>query len=88
MEVSVLAKVTVTNDGALPWAEFSSLRCITGPDCGFTALPLGALPPGEMAELVLDLAFAPHQPAGMSGWVMIDEQGQPFGPLLLLQVSR
>jgi hypothetical protein len=89
-DVSALTKVIVTNNGSLPWPETSSLRAIAGPVYDFPDLPLGAVAAGDAVELVLDLNFGPgHAGEGkVSGWAMIDEKGQPFGPLLLLEVSR
>jgi len=88
--VSAVGKVIVTNDGALPWPECSALRAVSGPAYAFPELPLGPVAAGDTVELVLDLSFGPGEPGGsaISAWAMVDEQGQPFGPLLLLEVSR
>jgi len=89
-EASATAKVVVTNDGALPWPELSKLRSVTGPAYGFPEMELGPVPPGDAVELVLDLSLGLGQQgeAAMSGWAMVDEEGQPFGPLLVFDVAR
>jgi len=89
-EASAIAKVVVTNDGALPWPELSKLRNVTGPAYSFPEMELGPVPPGDAVELVLDFSLGLGQPgeSAMSGWAMVDEEGQPFGPLLLFEVAR
>jgi hypothetical protein len=87
---SAVAKAVVTNDGNVPWPESSMLQCVAGPAYAFPDMQLGAVPAGETVELVLDLAFGLGQPgeATLSAWAMVDEHGEPFGPLLLLEVAR
>jgi len=89
-DASSMVKVIITNNGTLSWPEVSALRAVSGPAYGFPELALGAVPPGETVELVMDLAFGLWQAgaAECSGWAMIDEHGQPYGPLLLLEVTR
>lgn len=87
---SAIAKVVITNDGALPWPEASAIRSVAGPAYGFPEMELGAVPVGETVEFALDFSFGAGQggDGALSAWAMIDEDGQPFGPLLLLEVSR
>jgi len=89
-EARALAQVVVANDGALPWPELSVLRSVAGPAYNFPELQLGAVPVGDAVEFNMDLSFGSGQPgeAVMSGWAMVDEHGEPFGPLLLLEVTR
>jgi len=89
-DTTAIVKVVITNDGALPWPEASSLRAVSGPAYGFPDLALGAVPSGDTVELVMDLTFGGGQAgeATLSGWAMIDEHGHPFGPLMLLEVAR
>lgn len=85
-----IAKAIITNNGAIPWPETAALQCVAGPAYAFPGLSLGAVPAGETVELVLDFNFGPGQAgeAALSAWAMIDEYGEPFGPVLLLEVAR
>lgn len=88
--VGALAKVIITNDGGSAWPDSTTLRAVAGPEYGFPELYLGSVPAGDTVEISLDLTFGPAHAgeAALSGWAMTDESGQPFGPLLLLEVSR
>lgn len=85
----VLGRVVVRNAGLAPWPANTTLRIVAGEAFGFEALTVGALPAGHMAELVLDLALPAHAKPGAGGrsaWVLEDGHGNPFGPLLVLEV--
>ncbi|CAE7546345.1 unnamed protein product [Symbiodinium sp. CCMP2592] len=58
-ESRAIVKAVVVNDGTEPWPEASLLKLSEGPSWGFRELSLGAVPPGETVELVLDLSFLP-----------------------------
>lgn len=84
-----ITSVIVQNSGQEAWPDGTSLRIVAGDPYGFDAMPVGALPPGHAAELTLDLAL--HVPSGSgcrSCWVLVDSHGEPFGPLLCLEVTR
>lgn len=87
---SATGKILMTNNGTLAWPEICSLRAVAGPTYDFPELTLGSVPPGDSVEIILDLKFGLGQQgdAALSCWAMVDEQGLPFGPLMLLQVSR
>eukprot|EP00441_Pelagodinium_beii_P043417 CAMPEP_0197627242 /NCGR_PEP_ID=MMETSP1338-20131121/5909_1 /TAXON_ID=43686 ORGANISM="Pelagodinium beii, Strain RCC1491" /NCGR_SAMPLE_ID=MMETSP1338 /ASSEMBLY_ACC=CAM_ASM_000754 /LENGTH=198 /DNA_ID=CAMNT_0043197915 /DNA_START=40 /DNA_END=633 /DNA_ORIENTATION=- len=61
----LLAKVVVQNHGATAWPADACLQHVAGNPFGFDSLPIGALLPGQGAELTLDLAL--HVPEPMSG---------------------
>lgn len=86
-----LARAAVANGGATAWPEATTLRLVAGDGHGFTELAVGALPPGSGAELVLDLSLGAAPPershqGTRSAWVLEDGNGEPFGPLLVLEV--
>jgi len=78
------SKIMVKNTGTLPWSESTSLRSVAGPDLSLSALPLGAVPAGDIVEIVLDFVIK-HSVGGRSAWAMCDGSGEPFGPLLLFE---
>lgn len=85
---SAVVKAYVKNDGAVAWPESCALRIAAGPAHGFPEMPLGSVAPGDAVELVLDLNMA-HLARGtgaQSAWAICDESGQPFGPVLVLEV--
>jgi len=87
---AAVATATVMNDGTLAWPASSALRLIAGPALGLPEVPLGALAPGEAAQIVMDFAVERGQPgeSGRSAWTMVDEQGEPFGPLFIFESHR
>jgi len=89
--VLVLARVAVLNNGNCDWPEATALRLTAGDALGFPALPIGAVPVGQGAELTLDLrTFTPPDVVPgvgrRSAWVLEDGLGRPFGPLLIMEV--
>lgn len=86
-----LLKAVVTNDGTEAWPDACSLQLVAGPALGFPALPLGPVSPGETVELVLDLGLGAEggqRGVGqLSAWAVLDEQGTPFGPLMMVEVG-
>eukprot|EP00928_Gymnodinium_smaydae_P054028 TRINITY_DN3787_c0_g1_i2.p2 TRINITY_DN3787_c0_g1~~TRINITY_DN3787_c0_g1_i2.p2 ORF type:complete len:292 (+),score=71.71 TRINITY_DN3787_c0_g1_i2:87-962(+) len=87
------ARVRVRNAGLEAWPEATTLRVVAGESHGFGALPIGALPGGHAAELLLDLQISPPATSSVcagagtrSGSILVDGAGAPFGPLLTLEV--
>lgn len=80
----------LTNNGTEPWPETTALQIVSGPSLEFPHVPLGSLSPGETEQLVMDLTIGPGDAgdAALSAWAMVDAQGQPFGPLMLLEIVR
>lgn len=83
------ALIYVGNDGGVTWPAASRLRLVTGPDMGLYILPIETeVPPGAHVELSLQFvvkSFDPEVKSQRSGWVL-ENAGEPFGPLLLLEV--
>lgn len=88
--ISVVARAAVFNNGTCTWPDSAALRIVAGDSFGLHSLPCGGLPPGCGAELVLDLAVpataADRGMGGRSAWVLIDGDGEPFGPVLVVEV--
>jgi len=88
----VVASVVVLNDGAREWSAGTALRIVAGDAHGFDMMPAGPLAAGQAAELRLDLLVPTDGKDVSSGcgkrsaWVLTDEFGEPFGPLLVLEV--
>eukprot|EP00747_Dinoflagellata_sp_TGD_P169994 gnl/TRDRNA2_/TRDRNA2_200399_c0_seq1.p1 gnl/TRDRNA2_/TRDRNA2_200399_c0~~gnl/TRDRNA2_/TRDRNA2_200399_c0_seq1.p1 ORF type:complete len:391 (-),score=65.75 gnl/TRDRNA2_/TRDRNA2_200399_c0_seq1:37-1131(-) len=90
-DLTVWARAIVRNNGDSAWPASSALRLVAGDGCGFYAMPIGAILPGQHAMLTLDLHLPPsgnvHSGSGTrSAWVLEDGYGAPFGPLLVLEV--
>jgi len=87
--LSVVARVAVFNDSPCTWPEETALRIVAGDCLGLPELHCGGLPPGCGAELVLDLEVPAEATRGMGGrscWVLADADGEPFGPVLVVEV--
>ncbi|CAE8610294.1 unnamed protein product [Polarella glacialis] len=86
--VPICAKLVVVNDGAVAWPETTSVALVSGDAFGFPQMQLGALNPGEAAELIMDLSLParPQPGAARSSWAILDASGTPLGPILLLEV--
>jgi len=89
--VPAMVRAVVANDGKHEWPEGTALRIVAGNSFGLDALPCGGLPPCCAAELLLDLSVPTVEPSGptfgtRSAWVLTDGYGQPFGPVLTVEV--
>lgn len=89
-ESRAIVKAVVVNDGTEPWPEASLLKLSEGPSWGFRELSLGAVPPGETVELVLDLCFLPGHLCDhvVSVWSLVDSSGEAFAPPMVVEVTR
>merc|ERR1712137_213345 len=80
----------VYNDGDSAWPEGTALRIVAGKSYGFDCMHIGMLPPGYAADLNIDVRVQSEsltKGGGVrSAWVLTDNEGQPFGPLLALEV--
>lgn len=83
------ARVAIMNTGPEAWAAGTALRIVAGDAYGFDAMHIGSVEAGCGADITLDLAL-PLLPTGFVGqrsaWVLVDDKGDPFGPLLVLEV--
>jgi len=83
------AKAVVTNDGSIPWPESTTIAIAAGEAFGLPSMPLGALQPGDAAEIIFDLNLPLKQEPGKvhSIWTLTNTAtGEPFGPLFILEV--
>eukprot|EP00931_Biecheleriopsis_adriatica_P085563 TRINITY_DN6015_c0_g1_i1.p1 TRINITY_DN6015_c0_g1~~TRINITY_DN6015_c0_g1_i1.p1 ORF type:complete len:222 (-),score=54.23 TRINITY_DN6015_c0_g1_i1:17-682(-) len=82
-----VSRAIVQNCGAEAWPAGTTLQIVAGDSFGFDSLFIGPLEPGQGAALHLDFSLRAPPPEGCrSCWVLVDEQGEPFGPLLALEV--
>mmetsp|Transcript_41188 Transcript_41188/g.94736 ORF Transcript_41188/g.94736 Transcript_41188/m.94736 type:complete len:230 (-) Transcript_41188:96-785(-) len=88
-KVPVLANVILRNTGSLPWPASTRLCLVAGVSHGFEQLWLGPIPAGETIQVSMDLhmsvAGMETTPGVRSAWVLTDDSGEPFGPLLILE---
>eukprot|EP00929_Paragymnodinium_shiwhaense_P071300 TRINITY_DN36261_c0_g1_i1.p1 TRINITY_DN36261_c0_g1~~TRINITY_DN36261_c0_g1_i1.p1 ORF type:complete len:274 (+),score=48.15 TRINITY_DN36261_c0_g1_i1:122-943(+) len=91
----VCAQVALRNGGAAAWPKATALRVVAGDPYGFDVMPIGPLPSGHGACLTMDLCIPSPavQDKGVSigcgkrsAWVLTDDLGRPFGPLLVLEI--
>mmetsp|Transcript_84449 Transcript_84449/g.262187 ORF Transcript_84449/g.262187 Transcript_84449/m.262187 type:complete len:277 (-) Transcript_84449:171-1001(-) len=88
--VQAVARAVVINNGRAAWPAATAVRIVAGDAYGFGAMHVGALEPGQGADLALDLVLPTDaEPCSgkRSAWVLTDDHGEPFGPLLVLEVA-
>lgn len=86
---SLIAAVILSNDGTESWPSATALRCCFGNSIGFDVMALGPVASGEMVQVVMDFDFSlsvNFHGGQRSAWVMTDDAGEPFGPVLALEV--
>merc|ERR1712060_971097 len=86
--VPACAKVVIVNDGQVPWPETASLVVVAGDAMDFPHMALGALQPGEAAEVAMDLKLPAKaaRESCRSAWALVDSAtGQPLGPLIFFE---
>lgn len=81
----------VYNDGDSAWPEGTALRIVAGNSYGFDCMHIGVLPPGCAADLNIDVVVQGSDSMTKGGgvrsaWVLTDNDGMPFGPVLALEV--
>jgi len=89
LALPVVARIAVLNNGKCAWPEATALRIVAGDPFGFDALACGGVLPGCGAEFTLDLSVPACGDRGTgvrSAWVLTDDHGRPFGPLLVVEV--
>lgn len=84
-------RLVIGNDGDDMWPASTKLQLVSGIDWGLVELHVGEVRPGLHVELSLELRVAFSDEAGQSdhhssAWVL-EADRQPFGPLLLLDVT-
>jgi hypothetical protein len=97
-DVPVCAKVTMVNDGKVPWPETTAVVLQAGNALGVPMLPLGTVAPGESAEVIMDLLLPPkdlkasprQEPGAIAStsWAVADAAtGNALGPLLIFETT-
>jgi len=87
----VITRVVVQNTSSSPWPDATTLRLVAGQAHGFEIMQLGCVFPGHAADITMDLNICvdSSNTPGLgcrSAWVLVDDLGRPFGPLLVLEV--
>jgi len=93
--VPVSAKVSVQNDGEVPWPHTTVLASIEGDSMNLPVMVIGALEVGQAKEIEMDLSVSPTQGADSmlrsqmkSVWTVTDAAtGARFGPLLIFEAT-
>jgi len=93
--VPVSAKVSVQNDGEVPWPHTTVLASIEGDSMNLPIMVIGALEVGQAKEIEMDLSVSPTQGADSmlrsqmkSVWTVTDAAtGARFGPLLIFEAT-
>jgi hypothetical protein len=88
--VPASATAIVINNGQVPWPEAASVVSLAGESFGFSQMPLGAVNPGEDAEIVLDLLVSPRSEpcTERSTWGIINAAtGESLGLILSFTTS-
>lgn len=86
--VPVCARISVANDGGVPWPESTAVTLAAGDELGFQQLLLGSMQPGEEVDVVMDLLVpARAEPSSVrSAWAVVDTAtGTPLGPLIFFE---
>lgn len=82
----MLARVSIANDGTVPWPAATNLRIAAGDALGCEVIPAGEVPSGGVLEAVLKLDIPEGPGANRSAWAL-ESQGEPFGPMLILEIQ-
>lgn len=88
--VPASAQAVVKNDGAAPWPKTTTAVLVEGEPLGLAQLPIGAVPPGSAAEVLLDFYVPARATPGAtrSAWAFIDAAtGARLGPILVFEVT-
>lgn len=75
------------NDGTVSWPANTSLRIAAGNPLGCEQVEAGEVPVGSVLEVTLKLDLPVGIDANRSAWAL-ESNGEPFGPMLILEVLR
>merc|ERR1712070_950848 len=75
------------NDGTTSWPADTSLRIAAGNPLGCEQVAAGEVPVGSVLEVTLKLDLPSGMDANRSAWAL-ETNGEPFGPMLILEVLR
>lgn len=78
----------VKNSGTRPWNNACSLVFVKGtPMTEQLSHPLPDVPPGDMAEISIQLTAPQDKGVVFCDWRMQDEQGRPFGEIVYMRIE-
>jgi len=75
------------NDGTASWPANTTLRIAAGNSLGCEQVNAGEVPVGSVLEVTLKLDLPSGIDANRSAWAL-ESNGEPFGPMLILEVFR
>jgi hypothetical protein len=75
------------NDGTVSWPANTTLRIAAGNPLGCEQVVAGEVPVGSVLEVTLKLDLPNGIDANRSAWAL-ESNGEPFGPMLILEVLR
>jgi len=75
------------NDGSVSWPANTTLRIAAGNPLGCELVNAGEVPTGSVLEVTLKLDLPSGIDANRSAWAL-ESNGEPFGPMLILEVLR
>jgi len=75
------------NDGTASWPANTTLRVAAGNPLGCEQVDAGEVPVGSVLEVTLKLDLPSGIEANRSAWAL-ESNGEPFGPMLILEVLR
>jgi len=78
---------TLGNDGTASWPANTTLRIAAGHSLGCDQVDAGEVPVGSVLEVTLKLDLPNGLDANRSAWAL-ESNGEPFGPMLILEVFR
>lgn len=92
INLSASMRFAVRNDGLATWPAATALHIVAGNAYGCDVLEIGQIEKGHGADMLLGLNL--HADGGSiekgsgkrSAWVLVDSGGEPFGPLIVLEV--
>lgn len=75
------------NDGTVSWPANTTLRIAAGNPLGCEQVAAGEVPVGSVLEVTLKLDLPDGIDTNRSAWAL-ESNGEPFGPMLILEVIR
>jgi len=83
----MIVHLGLANDGTTPWPANTALRIAAGNPLGCEQVAAGEVPVGSVLEVTLKLDLPSGIDANRSAWAL-ESNGEPFGPMLILEVLR
>jgi len=83
----MIVHLGLVNDGTTSWPANTTLRIAAGNSLGCEQVAAGEVPVGSVLEVTLKLDLPSDIDANRSAWAL-ESNGEPFGPMLILEVLR